>query len=88
MQHAKQLETVRKLVRETMQAEGVQGFDECFEKILLRDEFYCGRSFCCGGHRAVWFIEEHTIKYYGPDGGFLSSSAVETANLDEHRRAA
>jgi hypothetical protein len=88
MQHAEQLETVRKMVRQTMQAEGVQGFDEYFEQVLLRDEFYCGRSFCCEGLRAVWFIEEHTIKYYGPDGGFLYAYSVEPSGADEFRRAA
>jgi len=88
MQHSDQLEAVRNLVRETMQSAGVTGLDDCFEKILLRDGYYCGRSFSCGGHRAVWFIEEQTVKFYSPDGGFRCASSVEPKEANATRRAA
>ena len=88
MQHAEQLEAVRNLVRDTMLAQGVQSLDDFFEKILLSDGFYCGRSFSCGGYRAVWFVEEQTIKYYGPDGGVLFSTSVDSDLTDDQRRAA
>jgi hypothetical protein len=88
MQHAEQLHAVRKLIRETLQAEGVESFDDFFEKILLRDGFYCGRSFSCGGFRAVWFVEEQMIKYHGPDGHVLFSTSLDTDRPSESRHAA
>ena len=38
------------------------------ESLVVRDEFYCGRSFQTTSHRAVWFIEEDELKIHGPDG--------------------
>jgi len=50
--------------------------DDCCETILIREGFYCGRRFACDSHRAIWFLEEQVIKFYGPDGDFLSSQAT------------
>ncbi|MDA1052811.1 MAG: hypothetical protein O3C40_20345 [Planctomycetota bacterium] len=77
MQHAQLLELVRQHVRTTFAAQSVADLDDCCETILIRDGFYCGRCFACDSHRAIWFVEEKVIKFYGPDGEFLTSKAIE-----------
>ena len=73
MHHAQHLEAVRRIVRHAFQTFGVGLEEQLVEKILIRDGFYCGRCFTSGGVRAVWFIEEHQVKFYGQDGGFLGA---------------
>ncbi len=38
------------------------------ESILIRDEFYCGRRFDLGTHRAVWFFEQDELKIFRKSG--------------------
>ncbi|HUG68553.1 MAG TPA: hypothetical protein VMM76_12440 [Pirellulaceae bacterium] len=77
MQHAQLLESVRQHVRRTFTAQGIEDADDCCETILIRDGFYCGRCFACDSHRAIWFVEENVIKFYGADGAFMFSRPLE-----------
>lgn len=77
MQHAQLLELVRQHVRATFATQGVADLEDCCETILIRDGFYCGRCFACDSHRAIWFVEEHVVKFYGADGEFLLSHPID-----------
>ena len=88
MLHAHQVDTVRRLVRQTFQAHGVETDDAVLEKILVRDGFYCGRCFSCDGMRAVWFIEENSVKFYRRDGSFLDACSAEEPPVEPARRVA
>jgi hypothetical protein len=83
MQHAQLLAIVRQQVRTTFTAQGVQDLDDCCETILIRDGFYCGRCFACDSHRAIWFVEENLVKFYGADGEFLNSEPIEEGRKSE-----
>ncbi|MBP89867.1 MAG: hypothetical protein CMJ64_24700 [Planctomycetaceae bacterium] len=82
MQHAQLLDLVRQHVRSTFLSEGVDNIDDCCETILIRDGFYCGRRFACDSHRAILFLEEKVVKFYGPDGEFLRSQAITDSQTD------
>ena len=80
MEHARILHSVRRLVRRGLAELGADPHQELSERILLREDHYCGRRFCCGALQAVWFIEEDEIKFYGPSGAVMRvSAASETA---------
>ncbi|MDB4500516.1 hypothetical protein N9239_00700, partial [bacterium] len=38
------------------------------ESMLIRDEFFCGRTFHAEHYNAVWFIEEDVLKIHRADG--------------------
>ena len=67
MQHAHLLDRVRETVKCAFLAQGLGSVDELCETILIRDGFYCGRSFVCDGLRAVWFVEENVLKFFNRD---------------------
>lgn len=46
------------------------------ESILIRNGLYCGRKFVWQGYEVVWFQEEDEIKFFGPCGNMLYSSAI------------
>lgn len=78
MHHAQQLEHVRKIVCKVLQDHGVDTTARPMsERILIRDGFYCGRRFSCAGFRALWFIEEKTLKFYGPEGHYLTTVSAD-----------
>ena len=77
MQHTQLLDLVRQQVRVTFQSQGSPILGDWCETILIRDGFYCGRRFTAENRRAIWFHEEQVIKFYGPDGDFLSSCATD-----------
>jgi hypothetical protein len=79
MPHAQALERVREIVRSAFAAQGLTETDEFSESILIRDGYYCGRSFSCSGMRAVWFIEENLLKFFGRNQQLVSSQRA----LDE-----
>jgi len=85
MQHVDWLERTRRLVSETFVAHGADPNEECYETLLVRNGFYCGRCFSLNDLRAVWFAEENVIKFYGRNGEFLRSLAVDRA-VDPVRR--
>ena len=71
--HTQLLEAVRTQIRETFQSQGCTDLDDWCETILVREGFYCGRCFTSHDLRAIWFVEEQVIKFYGPGGEFVSS---------------
>ena len=83
MQHACLLDQVRETVRATFTAQGLSSLEDFCETILIRDGFYCGRSFTCGGLRAVWFVEENVLKFFSQSSGLLFS---QPACPDEQTR--
>lgn len=86
MQHVDWLERTRRLVSETFAAHGADPDEECYETLLVRNGFYCGRCFALNDFRAVWFAEENVIKFFGRNGEFLQSIAVDRAVDPNHRR--
>lgn len=50
------------------QTNGHESLEIISESLVVRDDFYCGRSFNTGTFRAVWFIEEDELKIHGADG--------------------
>ena len=88
MQHTLQLDAVRHVVLRTF-ADFTSPSSELFETVLIRDGFYCGRSFTCDDVRAVWFAEENVVKFYGSDGQFLQARGVsDRPEADRQQRAA
>ena len=71
MRHAGVLERVRQSVKEAFAAQGLEPHEDICETILIRDGFYCGRSFTAGNFRAVWFLEENLIKFFHQQRGLL-----------------
>jgi hypothetical protein len=91
MQHVHLLEAIRQLVRRTFADLGTAGEFEVTERLLLREDMYCGRRFQAGGLQAIWFIEEDEIKFHAKDGSVvyvMSSSDAESLLEMEQRRAA
>jgi len=76
MHHAQLLELVRQIVRETFASHGTDSLDDWCETILIRDGYYCGRRFTCGDLRAIWFIEENSLKIFSQEVGLLCSQSV------------
>ena len=79
MEHLQQLETVRRVVQVKFAAYGANNDQGCSETILVRDSHYCGRRFSCDGWRAVWFLEERTVKFFDSSGGFQETLDLSTA---------
>ena len=71
MHHAHLLDRVRETVRSVFASQGLTSLDELCETILIREGFYCGRSFVCDGLRAVWFVEENVLKFFNRDNSLL-----------------
>lgn len=88
MLHAQLLERVRETVRGMFAAQGITSFEGFSESILIRGGYYCGRSFACGGMRAVWFVEENLLKFFGRDNSLLSCQAAVEENQPEEIAAA
>ena len=80
MQHAHLLDRVRETVRNVFISQGLATLDDLCETILIREGFYCGRSFTCGGLRAVWFVEENLLKFFQRDNSLLFT---QTAGTDD-----
>lgn len=81
MDHSQQLELVRNLVRERFAHFGLPPEQATCETILIREGFYCGRRFHCDSWRAIWFVEEHVVKFYTSEGDFRES--VDLNELSE-----
>ena len=86
MDHSQLLDHVRQQVRAAFQSQGSSILDDWCETILIREGFYCGRCFTVEDRRAIWFLEEQVIKFYGPNGDFVSSCATD--DLGHHMSAA
>ena len=69
--HLDRLSQVRSCV-ERIAAEGDrEGAGILKETFLIRDNFYCGRSFETETLRAVWFHEENELKVHDRESGSL-----------------
>ena len=84
MQHAHLLDRVRETVKGVFLTQGLTTLDEFCETILIRDGFYCGRSFACDGLRAVWFVEENLLKFFDRNNGvlFTQSACADVGDSD------
>jgi len=51
------------------------------ESMLIRDEFFCGRTFHAEHYNAVWFIEEDVLKIHRADGSL--ELVLQGAELDQ-----
>ena len=58
------------------------------ETILVRNGFYCGYRFDQGDFRAVWFVEEDQVKFYGPEGSMRKVVVLGEAATEQRRKAA
>ncbi|MGE0757169.1 MAG: hypothetical protein AB7F89_24000 [Pirellulaceae bacterium] len=77
MLHAQVLERVRDIVKRQFSDHGIEPGSDFAETILIRDGYYCGRSFTSGGMRAVWFVDEDLIKIFGRDHSLLGTQTVD-----------
>jgi ATP-dependent DNA ligase len=64
-------ERIRTLIRETLVSLGAEANAKDEESLLIRSGAYCGHRIDKDGLRAIWFIEEDQIKFYGRDGSML-----------------
>jgi len=58
------------------------------EAVLIRDGYFCGRRFEADGFQAVWFTEEHQIKFYDRAGAVLRVVALTDQQLASSPRKA
>jgi hypothetical protein len=68
---------VRQLVLESLADYGAADSPLIGETILLRDGFYCGRSFIFDTVRAVWLAEAGQVKFFADDGRWLGTLMLE-----------
>ena len=59
---------VRQAIERTLLELGCDTSTGLQESILIRHGAYVGRRFQCSSGYAVWFIEEHQLKFYAADG--------------------
>jgi hypothetical protein len=88
MQHAHLLDRVRETVKSAFVAQGLGSVNELCETILIREGFYCGRSFVCDGLRAVWFVEENLLKFFNRDNTLLFTQPACTDDCGQDAVAA
>ncbi len=62
---------VRQSIQQTLLELGCDTSEGVQESILIRHGSYCGRRFQCAGGYAVWFIEEHQLKFFDADGALV-----------------
>ena len=58
------------------------------ETVLIRDGYFCGRRFEADGLHAVWFTEEHEIKFYDRAGAMVRAVALSLEQLAPNQRKA
>ncbi|MBL9124551.1 MAG: hypothetical protein JNG90_13030 [Planctomycetaceae bacterium] len=68
---------VRQLVIESLPDYGVADSELVAETLLLRDGYYCGRSFIFDSIRAVWLAEAGQVKFFADDGRWLGTLELE-----------
>ena len=81
-------EHIRRLIQHTFSQFGTPSDASPDETILVREGHYCGHRFQCEGLRAVWFVEEDQIKFYGEDGTILKVVSPSQASSCDRTRAA
>ena len=73
-------ESVRQLVSKTLAELGCDTSGSLGETVLIRHGLYCGRRFSYAGGYAIWFIEEHQIKFFGANGALCRVCAAPGKN--------
>ena len=71
--HETHVQTVRQLTMQTLTELGSLSVAPPRETLLIRDGNYFGQRFERDDFRAVWFVEENQLKFYGPDGLVIKS---------------
>ena len=66
--HETRPQTIRRLIRQTFQELGSPSTEPPHESLLIRNGVYCGHLFRRDELRAVWFVEEDQLKFFGADG--------------------
>ncbi len=82
MDHILPLEQIRSLIRRTFVEFGGAVDQTPREAVLIRDGFYCGQRFEADGLHAIWFSEEHQVKFYDRAGAM-----VRVVHLDRTDRS-
>ena len=75
------LEQIRVLVCRTFAELGGPADRMPRETVLIRDGYFCGRRFEADGFHAVWFTEEHEIKFYDRAGAMVRAVALSLEQL-------
>lgn len=68
MDQVRILAEIRSLVRDRFDEAGAPAEAPLEEAMLIRHGCFCGRRFHVDGLQAIWFIEEHQIKFYDRQG--------------------
>ena len=76
MGHQQQVDAVRKAVHQYLSQGAEFASADCCETILVRDGFYCGRSFSFEGQRAVWLVDELQVKCFDELGNLTACLPV------------
>lgn len=77
---------IRRLAQTHFRDQGHAQPDDFQETLLVHNGFFCGRRFTSQDVSVVWFIEEHELKFYGPDG--TVQQVLNVANLAADGEAA
>ncbi len=89
MDYVPLLDQIRSLICQTFAEFGGAMDRRPGEAVLIRDGYYCGRRFEADGLHAVWFTEEHEIKFYDRAGAVLRVVGLTAvAHAADQRRAA
>ena len=64
---------IREFIRSTLVSLGARPDVKSDESLLMRNGNYCGHRISIGDFRAVWFVEEDQVKFYGPGGELLQA---------------
>ena len=81
-------QTIRRLIGQTFQELGSPSTDPPRETLLIRNGTYCGHLFRRDDLRAVWFIEENQLKFYGADGCLIRAVQPLIPQGQTHQKAA
>ncbi|MBX3421868.1 MAG: hypothetical protein KF752_09975 [Pirellulaceae bacterium] len=70
------VERVRQAVIGKLERLAGRAPDLVHETILIRNGLFCGRRFQWEGYQVIWFLEEDQVKFIGPCGNILNTTAV------------
>jgi hypothetical protein len=88
MDYVPLLEQIRALICRTFAELGGTADRMPRETVLIRDGYFCGRRFEADGLHAVWFTEEHEIKFYNRGGAMVRVVGLAVEDLSPDLRKA
>lgn len=88
MEHVLPLDQIRSLICRTLAEFGGTTDRMPRETVLIRDGYFCGRRFEADGLHAVWFTEEHEIKFYDRAGAVVRVVELAAPSLSADQRKA